>query len=93
MSVKDNFELLVKSHGFTNINQLCNVVGIASSNLYSNLRNVWGMSIKRMFKIANALNCPVEEVISVLYPEEYEKNQEIVDRVRDKMMKEIAEEQ
>lgn len=78
MSTKDRFEELVKSYGFANITQFSIAVGIAASNIYSNLSgNSWRMSMSRMFKIANTLKCPVEEVIQVLYPNEYAENQQI----------------
>lgn len=90
MTKKDKFELLVKSHGFVNVNQFSKEVGIATSNIYSNLDNGrWNMSITRMFKMANVLHCHIDEVISIFYPEEYLKNMEIVDAVRDEKMKEL----
>ena len=73
--MRDRLETLAQKHGVENLRQLSIKAGIYQSNLCSNISGQYGMSIRRMFNIANALECDIVEVIKVLYPEEYTENQ------------------
>ena len=73
--MRDRLSQLANEHGVENLRQLSIKAGIHHSNLCSNLNGQYGMSIRRMFKIADALECDIVEVIKVLYPEEYAENQ------------------
>lgn len=57
MESKERSEEYVKAAGFKNTRQFCNKLGLSQANLYSNLNGRYGMSIGRMFKIANLLGC------------------------------------
>lgn len=72
---KEVMEQLIKDAGYENIRQFCKDVGIDQSNFYSNLDGTWGMSVKRMFKVANLLGVHISRVIEIFYPEEYAENQ------------------
>ena len=74
---KNNLGVLsewIHDAGYKNVRQFCKDVGIDQSNLYSNLNGKWGMSIKRMFKIANSLKVPIADVIELFYPDDYYEN-------------------
>lgn len=71
---KRKFEELIKSAGYTSIYQFAKEHNIDMGNLYTNLDGTWKMSLKRMFKIANALGVHIDEIIEVFYPEEYAEN-------------------
>lgn len=64
--------------GFKSIHQLCEAVGISEANLYTNLKGRFNMSVKRMFKIANILNCPVIKIIEIFYPNEIAENKNVI---------------
>lgn len=74
---KAELEKLVKDSGYENIRQFCKELGIDQSNLYSNLDGTWGMSMKRMFKIANLLGAPILQIIGIFYPNELAENQKL----------------
>lgn len=74
---KAELEKLVKDAGYENIRQFCKDLGIDQSNLYSNLDGTWGMSMKRMFKIANLLGAPILQIIGIFYPNELAENQKL----------------
>lgn len=74
---KAELEKLVKDSGYENIRQFCKDLGIDQSNLYSNLDGTWGMSMKRMFKVANLLGAPILQIIGIFYPNELAENQKL----------------
>lgn len=74
---KDKMEIIIKEAGFKNMRQFSEKLGVNESNLYSNFKGRWGMSVGRMFKIANLIGCPIETVIEIFYPEEYSENREL----------------
>lgn len=75
---KEKFEAMVKSAGFDSIHQFSREYNIDMANLYSNLGGTWKMSLKRMFKIANALGVPIGQIIELFYPEEYAENMKLL---------------
>ncbi len=72
---KERLDALAKKHGIENLRQLSIKAGMREPNLYSNLDGTYGMSIRRMFKIADAMGADIVEVIKVLYPKEFAANQ------------------
>jgi len=77
---KTNKETLAKwieDAGYSSIRQFCKDIGVDQSNLYTNLDGTWGISIKRMFKIANSLKVPIADVIELFYPDDYYENKMI----------------
>lgn len=74
---KEELEKLVKNAGYDNIRQFCKDLGVDQSNLYSNLDGTWGMSMKRMFKVANLLGAPILQIIGIFYPNELAENQKL----------------
>lgn len=75
---RDRLEKLAIGAGFNSINHLATSCGISTSNIYTNFRGQWEMSIKRMFKLANACKVPIEVVIDIFYPELMQENMDIV---------------
>lgn len=75
---KLKFEDMVREAGFDNIYQFSKEYNIDMANLYSNLDGTWKMSLKRMFKIANALGVPIGQLIELFYPEEYAENMKLL---------------
>lgn len=75
---KLKLETMIKDAGFDSIYQFSKEYGIDMSNLYSNLDGTWKMSLKRMFKIANALGVPIGQIIELFYPEEYAENMRLL---------------
>lgn len=72
---KEKLEILIKEAGYTSFRQFCVDVGIDQSNLYTNLDGKWGMSVKRMFKIANLLGVSIMQILEIFYPEEMAENE------------------
>lgn len=72
-------EKLVKfseKHGIKSVRQLCILSGIHESNLYTNINGTYGMSVSRLFKIANTAKCDILEVLELFYPELVQQNRE-----------------
>lgn len=75
---KEKLFELIKAAGYENYRQFSKDVGIDCSNLYSNLDGTWGMSIKRMFRIANLLGVPISQILEIFYSEEFAENQKLL---------------
>ena len=74
---KEKLLSLVNAAGYDNFRQFCMDVNVDQSNLYSNLEGKWGMSVKRMFKIANLLHVDILQILEIFYTEAYEENKRI----------------
>ena len=73
---KEKLVELIRSAGYESIKQFCKDVNLDQSNLYTNLEGTWKMSLKRMFKIANKLEVPIDSIIELFYPNELAENRE-----------------
>lgn len=76
---RDKLENLAKIAGYNSLNNLVTSCGISTSNVYANFRGTWEMSVKRMFKLANACKVPVIDIMDIFYPELLEENTKIVE--------------
>ena len=75
MKRRDALQALAQRHGIESLRQLCVLSGVAQSNLYSNFNGMYDISLKRMFKLANALHVDILEVVKAFYPEMYAENE------------------
>lgn len=73
---RDELLELAQKHGIVSLRQLCIKAGVESSNLYANFNGNYDISIKRMFKLANAMNEDIVEIIKAFHPTLYKENQE-----------------
>lgn len=76
--IKMELEKLVKSRGYASLNAFSSDCGINTSNLYTNLRSKWGLSMKRAFLLSNKLGVPVEQILEIFYKEQFDENRQIV---------------
>lgn len=74
---KEQLLKLVQDKGYANLRQFCIALGLKLPNLYSNLDGTWDMSIKRMFRIANMLEVPIDTIIGIFYPDEFAENKQV----------------
>ena len=74
---RDAFQSLIEAYGYKSIRKLCADAGVEAPNVYQNLYGTYDMSVKRAFKLSNALCCDVSEVIEVFHPDLYAENQKI----------------
>lgn len=74
---KEALQKLILDAGYSNMRQFCKDLGVDQSNLYSNIDGTWGMSMKRMFKVANLLGVPILQIVEIFYPNELAENQKL----------------
>ena len=74
---KEALQKLILDAGYCNMRQFCKDLGVDQSNLYSNIDGTWGMSMKRMFKVANLLGVPILQIVEIFYPNELAENQKL----------------
>ncbi len=71
---KEKLDILIKNAGYASFRQFCVDANIDQSNLYGNFDGTYNISVKRMFKLANLLNVPINQILEIFYPEEYQEN-------------------
>lgn len=76
--IKKELEKLIKEHGYESMRSFARDCGMDTSNLYTNLKSKWGLSMKRAFVIANTLGVPVEQILEMFYKDEFKENRKIV---------------
>ena len=57
---------------------MCAAIGLNEANLYTNLNGRYKISAKRMFDLANVLQCPIMQMIELFYPDEILQNRKVV---------------
>jgi len=76
--VREEFYTLMKARGFKSFREFARATGIEVSNIHSNLTGQFTLSIQRAFIIADTLKVPIDNVLSIFYPEEMRSNQDAV---------------
>lgn len=76
--VREEFYTLIKARGFKSFREFAKATGIEVSNIHSNLTGQFTLSIQRAFIIANTLKVPIDDILSIFYPEEMRENQDAV---------------
>ena len=80
MDVREQFNALIKSKGYSSLNEFCNKNDIDYGNMHRRLTGVkQKIEIPFAFRVANILRVPVDDIIKLFYPEEYKENQSIID--------------
>ena len=68
----------IKRQGFRSLNNFATKAGIVTSNLYTNLRGDFRISLESAFQIANTLGVPIIDVLEIFCKEDMTKNRETV---------------
>ena len=75
MEAKEAFNKLLKAKGYQSLNDFCTKNGIDQSNMSKRVNGVrQKIEIGFMFKIANILHVPVEQIIEIFYNDEWKEN-------------------
>lgn len=77
MTRKEAFNLLLKKHGYTSVNNFCIENKIHQSNFNNRIKNESiQVELPILFNIANILHEPIETIIKIFYPAEYKENRD-----------------
>lgn len=80
MTTKELFNVLLIKKGYTSLHDFCLKNQIDYSNMNKRVNGVrQKVEIAWMFKIANMLHVPVEEIVSIFYPNEWEENRSLIE--------------
>lgn len=81
MNTKELFYKLIHEKGYFTINDFCHKNGIDPSNMHKRLRGVTQkVEIGWMFKIANILHVPVEQIVSIFYIDAWNENRALIEK-------------
>ena len=75
MSRSENFLKLLEKHGYKSLNSFCLSNGLDQSNTNKRIKNeTKKVELPILFLWAKLLHEPVETLIEIFYPEEWEEN-------------------
>lgn len=79
MNRKEKFKILLKKHGYTSVNNFCIENKLHQSNFNNRLnKEEIRADIDSMFMMANLLHEPIEVIIEIFYPDEYQENRALI---------------
>ena len=80
MSRREQFSELLKKHGYTSINNFCVVNQLMQSNVNNRAKNESiKVELPILFSWANILHEPIETLIQIFYPEEWQVNRDNIE--------------
>ena len=83
--------MLLNQKGYSTLKSFCDSVGIDDSNMNKRLTGVrQKIEISFMFKLANHLHVPVEEIIEIFYPDEWEENKSLIEENHERNSKNMT---
>lgn len=81
MTVKESFNALLQEKGYSSLHDFCLKNQMDYANMNKRVNGIkQKIEITNAFKIANMLKVPVETIISIFYPEEWEENRDTIER-------------
>lgn len=81
MTRQEKFINLLKSHGYKSLSSFCNDHGLQQSNFNKRLKyEGLSVDVKTMFQLANALKEPIEVMIEIFYPDEFQENRNLIEK-------------
>ena len=75
---KDNDAIKFVKSKFKNVAEFARKCEIDTSNVRKNLLGIEKVNIKRLFIYADVLECDMNEILELLYPEEMKKHKQIL---------------
>lgn len=77
MTRKEAFNLILKKHGYTSVNNFCIKNQLQQSNLNRRVKDeTIQVELPILFNLANLLHEPIETIIKIFYPAEYKENRD-----------------
>lgn len=83
MATKELFLKLITSKGYSTLYDFCLKNGIDYSNTNKRLTGRQKIAIDWMFNLANILHEPIEVIIEIFYPDEYQENRALIKEVKE----------
>ena len=80
MTVKENFNALLIKRGYANLHDFCLKQQIDYANMNKRVNGIrQKIEISYAFKLADMLKVPVEEIIAIFYPDEWQENRSFIE--------------
>lgn len=81
MTRREKFAALLNKHGYTSINKFCIENKLSQSNVNNRAKNeTIKVELPILFSWANILHEPIETLIEIFYPEEWEENRSLIEQ-------------
>ena len=81
MTRREKFAALVEKHGYTSINNFCIENKLSQSNVNNRAKNeTIKVELPILFSWAAILHEPIETLIEIFYPEEWEENRSLIEK-------------
>ncbi len=80
MTPKEMFNDLLHKKGYTSLHDFCMKNQIDYANMNKRVNGIrQKVEISWMFKIANILHVPIEKIVHIFYPTEWEENRSLIE--------------
>lgn len=80
MTPKEAFNELLKKKGYTSVHDFCLKQQIDYANMNKRVNGIkQKIEISFAFKLANMLKVPVEDIIAIFYPNEWQENRSLIE--------------
>lgn len=80
MTVKENFNALLIKKGYASLHDFCLKQQIDYANMNKRVNGIkQKIEISYAFKLADMLKVPVEEIIAIFYPDEWQENRSFIE--------------
>lgn len=81
MTRKDKFIELLNKHGYKSVNSFCVENNLTQTNVNKRLKNESiRVDIDNLFLFANILHEPIETMIEIFYPDEWQENRSLIEK-------------
>lgn len=81
MTTKEMFNNLLAKKGYSSLHDFCIQQKIDYANMNKRVNGIrQKIEISYMFKLANILHVPIETIIEIFYPDEWQENRSLIER-------------
>ncbi len=81
MTRKEKFMNLLNKHGYPSLNNFCIENKLQQANFNKRINSeTTKIDLPTLFKLANILSEPIETLIEIFYPEEWEENRSLIEQ-------------
>lgn len=79
MDKKERFTEVVRKHGYRSINHFCIENKMPQTNMSKRLNGTQKVELNLLFTWANMLHEPIETLIEIFYPDEWQENRDNIE--------------
>lgn len=81
MTRQEKFKALLTKHNYRSLNSFCEAHGLQQGNFNKRLKyEDMKVDLVTLFQLANILHEPIETLIEIFYPDEWQENRSLIEK-------------